>query len=145
MQRWQFSIHNGTFKSFFFSRINYINAIILKSDNLLSTKVTCAFLLQENILKFSEINTLNSKKGQCFPHYLLYKSGIAIFAERVTWIYAYNPLKERSGVQWKTTFRPYSLVLSSLINMKHSNFTIYTDPFHLISLISKMLIKLFSL
>ena len=35
-----------------------------------STKVTCAFLLQENIKEFSEIITYKPWKQQYLPHYL---------------------------------------------------------------------------
>ena len=68
--------YNG--KSFVWSSINYLSMfIILKTyyfqSYSFSTKVICAFLLQENIWNLSEWTLINLEKQHSLPHYWLEK------------------------------------------------------------------------
>ena len=60
----KFPIHNGTLNELVWSSLNQISMFINLTTDFFgfSTKVTCAILLMENILKLSELNTFKPRK-----------------------------------------------------------------------------------
>ena len=67
MQRWQCLILNSTLDSVVWSTMNQISICVFKNYNVrFYKKVTCAFLLQENILELLEINTIKYRETNIF-------------------------------------------------------------------------------
>ena len=103
--------------------MNYIKIFLLLKLFIfywVFSTVTYAFLLQKNILKFSEFFFSKLEKQQYLPHFWSDKgfkgtivkceSGVSVFARRDTWSYVNNPFKQNKSCKKCAVLRHWTCV-----------------------------------